>query len=79
MPEEARDHRGQLMFSVNEQNALAMLCQVMSHQAYRHKRGIELLPVTALEETTLRVLDGCGKNVNWADMYDRFHRRGANR
>ncbi len=73
------DGRDVLKFTVNEQNAMALLCNVMASVAYRFHNEEETPDMKLVEDTLLTILDGCGRSVNWGDMYDRFHRQGVNR
>lgn len=73
-----------LEFSVNEQNVLAMLCEVMSSHNYR-RNVRKILPVPAdlmkeseqLEDSLDDIVEKF-PNTNWGDLYDRFHRQGKN-
>lgn len=67
-----------LKFTQNEQNAMAIFCQLMSSVAYKFRTENEM-PDHDVEDALLDIIDGCGSAINWGDMYDRFHRCGANR
>lgn len=69
--------KGQLEFTLNEQNCLSLLCQAMSAASHQlNGRGKSLLGahVEAIEDVLERF-----PNINWGDLYDRFHRQGLNR
>jgi len=72
------DDKEKIGFNVNEQNALALLCEMMAkanHDA-NSPRG-EIIVYAAIES----ISDVVEKfpSINWGDLYDRFHRQGVNR
>lgn len=65
-----------IKFNANEQNCLAMLCEVMGSIAWRVSYG-----GTPLETQVDRIAEITERfpSVNWGELYDKFHRQGVNR
>lgn len=66
-----------ITFTVNEQNCLAMLCEIMSAASYAAKQSGVNLPLKT--ENDLFDLFDRFPNINWGMLYDKFHRQGKNR
>jgi hypothetical protein len=66
-----------IQFSEREQNALAMICEMMSHAKHESRLGDDF-DTDAVVDSVARVLDSF-LSVRWDDLYDRFHRQGVNR
>lgn len=62
-------------FSVREQNCLAEVCCIMSSVSHSYHNGYAITTKTIeqLEEVVDRF------EVNWGELYDKFHRQGKNR
>ncbi len=66
-----------IAFKVNEQNALALLCMLMSSVSH----SVLSTGKWTDEDCAIHLFDVVHKfpNTNWGDLYDKFHRRGVNR
>ena len=65
-------------FTVNEQNALALLCEMMAKAAYEADSPSCSFDVDAVIDSVAGVADKF-PSVNWGNLYDKFHRQGVNR
>jgi hypothetical protein len=63
-------------FTANEQNALALLCEMMSRAAYESRNG-DNFDETAIIDSVARIADSFVR-VRWDELYDKFHRQGKN-
>jgi hypothetical protein len=64
-----------LQFTTNEQNCLAMVCEIMSSIDYLVSTGT--VPGETEVDQLIAIVEKF-PNTNWNDLYDRFHRQGAN-
>jgi hypothetical protein len=65
-------------FTYNEQNALALLCEMMAKASYNASSTGRLIDYEDMVDSVCSVADNF-PSVNWGDLYDRFHRQGVNR
>lgn len=63
-------------FTVNEQNCLALLCQMMSSFAFKAQQDPETAP--NVENELCDIVERF-PSTNWGGLYDKFHRQGKNR
>lgn len=64
-------------FTVNEQNALALLCEMMARVAREADGPSGTFDVDAVADSVADVADKF-LSVNWGILYDKFHRQGKN-
>jgi len=69
-----------LKFTVNEQNCLAMVCQLLSSVHYKHNVNPDSFEANDGDAWAMQLGDivETFPNTNWGDLYDRFHRQGKN-
>lgn len=64
-------------FNANEQNALALICEMMAKMRHEAQRDDEF-DEQAVVDSVGMIVDKF-PSINWGDLYDRFHRQGVNR
>lgn len=63
-------------FTINEQNCLAEVCQVMSSFAYKTLTNSPDVPDIKDKLSDIVLMF---PNTNWGGLYDKFHRQGKNK
>ena len=63
-------------FTVNEQNVLALLCEMMAKASHQVSTKFEF-DDEAVTDSVCRAVDNF-PSVNWGELYDKFHRQGKN-
>jgi len=65
-----------IKFTGNEQNCLAMLCEVMA--AIHHQVNMQRDPPSTASVQDIASVVERFPHTNWGDLYDKFHRQGVN-
>jgi hypothetical protein len=63
-------------FTVNEQNAMALLCEMMAKSAHEADASGKI-DQNAVIDSVCDTVDRF-PSVNWGNLYDKFHRQGSN-
>ena len=72
------DYDNKIEFTVNEQNCLALLCEIMSTASYHSLQNPYEESIPGVENQLIMLFDKF-PNTNWGTLYDKFHRQGKNR
>ena len=71
------EEREGIEFTINEQNCLALVCETMA-KLHHAVNTLDRMPNDDEFDELTSVVENF-PNINWGNLYDKFHRQGKNR